>query len=153
MPENEVIEIYNYFLSLNHLKVKLGDTYNDLCHDAIIRCINNYDKYKNGSNIKAWAYTILRNIITDYYRFNKIRISISEFNLTSQEIRPNRHKEIRKLIHKKIKNRNTKSVMLLRLHGFKLYEIADFLDINNNTVKGIIAYNTKKLRYEQQISK
>ena len=40
----------------------------DLYQDTLYRAISNKDKYNVGTNIKAWLYTIMRNIFINDYR-------------------------------------------------------------------------------------
>jgi RNA polymerase sigma factor (sigma-70 family) len=47
------------------------DDAKDLIQETMYRAIVNKDKYKNGTNIKAWLYTIMRNIFINAYRRNK----------------------------------------------------------------------------------
>ena len=44
----------------------------DLYQDTAVRIITNADKYKQGTNFKAWAVTIMRNIFINNYR-KKVR--------------------------------------------------------------------------------
>ncbi|MCB0700887.1 MAG: RNA polymerase sigma factor [Chitinophagales bacterium] len=44
---------------------------NDLYQETMLRALVNKDKYKHGTNIKAWLYTIMRNIFINTYRRNK----------------------------------------------------------------------------------
>ncbi|MEP6927660.1 MAG: sigma-70 family RNA polymerase sigma factor, partial [Ginsengibacter sp.] len=40
----------------------------DLVQETMYRAIANREKYNNGTNIKAWLYTIMRNIFINNYR-------------------------------------------------------------------------------------
>ena len=44
----------------------------DLYQDTALRIITNADKYRQGTNFKAWAVTIMRNIFINNYR-KKVR--------------------------------------------------------------------------------
>src|SRR4030095_12194816 len=47
----------------------------DLFQETLYRALTNQDKYSTGTNIKAWLFTIMRNIfINDYRRKAKQRI-------------------------------------------------------------------------------
>ena len=41
---------------------------NDLYQDTALRIMANADKFKEGTNFKAWAITIMRNIFINNYR-------------------------------------------------------------------------------------
>jgi RNA polymerase sigma factor (sigma-70 family) len=43
----------------------------DLVQETLYRALANRDKYNAGTNIKAWMYTIMRNIFINNYRRNK----------------------------------------------------------------------------------
>src|SRR5688500_8585186 len=40
----------------------------DLFQETLFRALSNKDKYSVGTNIKAWLYTIMRNIFINNYR-------------------------------------------------------------------------------------
>lgn len=44
----------------------------DLMQETLLRALSNHEKYNVGTNIKAWMYTIMRNIFINDYR-KKIR--------------------------------------------------------------------------------
>ena len=63
----------------------------DLVQETLYRAISNREKYNVGTNIKAWLYTIMRNIfINDYRRKAKqntiLDNSINEFLLNSNQL-------------------------------------------------------------------
>jgi len=42
---------------------------NDLMQETILKAFNNRDKFSDGTNLKAWLYTIMKNtFITNYQR-------------------------------------------------------------------------------------
>src|SRR5690606_31946952 len=46
---------------------------NDLVQDTVLKAITYYNKFKTGTNLKGWLYTIMKNtFINNYRRFVKI---------------------------------------------------------------------------------
>src|SRR6201747_530403 len=45
-----------------------SETAKDLFQETLYRALANKDKYNVGTNIKAWLYTIMRNIFINNYR-------------------------------------------------------------------------------------
>src|SRR6202034_1790710 len=45
-----------------------NETAKDLLQETMFRALANKDKYNVGTNIKAWLYTIMRNIFINSYR-------------------------------------------------------------------------------------
>src|SRR5690606_18213980 len=52
----------------------------DLMQETLCRAIANKEKYQEGTNIKAWLYTIMRNIFINNYR------RIRKFTKVSSEV-------------------------------------------------------------------
>src|SRR6187431_1953626 len=51
------------------------DTAKDLFQETLYKALANKDKYSTGTNVKAWLFTIMRNIfINDYRRRAKQRL-------------------------------------------------------------------------------
>ena len=54
----------------------------DLFQETMVRALLNRDKYRVGTNLKAWLYTIMRNIFINNYRknkrFTKVNSDVSE---------------------------------------------------------------------------
>jgi RNA polymerase sigma factor (sigma-70 family) len=52
---------------------------NDLVQDTILKAITYYNKFKEGTNLKGWLYTIMKNtFINNYRRFVKINSFITK---------------------------------------------------------------------------
>ena len=45
-----------------------NETAKDLMQETLFRALSNHEKYNAGTNIKAWMYTIMRNIFINDYR-------------------------------------------------------------------------------------
>lgn len=59
------------------------DDANDLVQDTLLKAITYYNKFKEGTNLKGWLYTIMKNtFINNYRRF----VRISSFVSKSEEI-------------------------------------------------------------------
>ena len=58
--------------SLRPFAMKLtrdADDANDLLQDTLLKAFTNREKYADGTNLKAWLYTIMKNtFITNYQR-------------------------------------------------------------------------------------
>ena len=69
---NTVIQYHTDFLrpfavSLTHN----SEDAKDLFQETLLRALLYRDKYQFGTNLKAWLYTIMRNIFINNYRKNK----------------------------------------------------------------------------------
>ena len=133
----------------------------DLYQDTLYRAISNKDKYNVGTNIKAWLYTIMRNIFINNYRRKSKQNTIfdnspNEFLLDhNQSAVPNgaetsmRMKDINKAIHEL--PTIFKQPFMLYFEGYKYHEIADMLTEPLGTIKSRIHFARRLLK--NQISK
>src|ERR1700759_3258926 len=62
LNNEEFLMPFAFTLTHNHEDAK------DLYQETLFRAIHNKDKYNLGTNIKAWLYTIMRNIFINHYR-------------------------------------------------------------------------------------
>ena len=117
----------------------------DLFQETLYRALANEDKYGIGTNIKAWLYTIMRNIFINSYR-KKLKqniianVSANEFLLNSAKA-ATANDAIAALnmqeIHKVINNLPEifKAPFMLHYDGFKYDEIAGMLCETKITVR------------------
>jgi len=118
---------------------------NDLVQDTLIKAIRNHHLYKQGTNLRGWLYTIMRNTFINDYRKDgrrKAVIQTSE-DLSSFQLRASaadnmgERKFVMEDIHKALdKLQPEYAVPFLKyFEGFKYHEIAEELDIPIGTVK------------------
>lgn len=62
---SDFLKPYAVSLTQNHEDAK------DLFQETMMRALINKEKYEFGTNLKAWLYTIMRNIFINNYRRNK----------------------------------------------------------------------------------
>lgn len=123
---------------------------NDLCQETLYKAFAYRDKYEYGTNIKAWLFTIMRNIfINDYRRNTRKKVILDTIRYaqvqqaTSSEVNL-RLKEIYSAIHR-LPN-IFKTACLLYLQGYKYHEIALALNEPLGTIKSRIHFAKKLLR-------
>ncbi len=128
----------------------------DLFQETLYRALANKDKYNVGTNIKAWLYTIMRNVFINNYRRRAKQTTIfesspNEFLLNqSQTAIANtaesnlRVKDIQLAIHNLPEI--FRNPFLLYFDGFKYHEIADMLSEPLGTIKSRIHFARKLLK-------
>ncbi len=128
----------------------------DLFQETLYRALANKDKYNVGTNIKAWLYTIMRNVFINNYRRRAKQNTIfdsspNEFLLNqSQTAIANtaesnlRVKDIQLAIHNLPEI--FRNPFLLYFDGFKYHEIADMLSEPLGTIKSRIHFARKLLK-------
>lgn len=140
---------------------KDAEAANDLYQETLYKALANHEKYNAGTNIKAWLFTIMRNIFINDYRRKSKRKTV--FDNTSEDFLLNlkqasvpngaesvlREKEIRTAIDELPEI--FKVPFLLYFDGYKYQEIAEYLNEPLGTIKSRIHFARKLLK--EQISR
>jgi len=132
----------------------------DLYQETLYRALANKDKYNVGTNIKAWLYTIMRNIFINNYRRKAKQNTIfdstpNDFLLNQAQVSTvNAAESILKLkdIQQAIHHLPEifRNPFLLYFDGYKYHEIADMLDEPLGTIKSRIHFARKLLKAQVQ---
>ena len=136
---------------------KDSETANDLYQETLYKALANHEKYNAGTNIKAWLFTIMRNIfINDYRRKAKQKTVLDNsgndylLNNNKQATISNgaesslRMKEINEAVHQLPEI--FKVPFKLYFEGYKYQEIAELLAEPLGTVKSRIHFARKLLK-------
>ena len=134
---------------------------NDLFQETLYKAWINQEKYNAGTNLRAWLFTIMRNIfINDYRRKVKQKtipdstpndhlLSLKQVAVQNAAESKMRIKEINTAIHQL--PGIFKTPFLLYFDGYKYNEIADMLHEPLGTIKSRIHFARKLLK--EQISR
>ncbi|MFC6103997.1 RNA polymerase sigma factor [Olivibacter domesticus] len=129
---------------------------NDLVQDTVLKAITYYEKFREGTNLKGWLYTIMKNtFINNYRRF----VKISSFVTKSDEISSanlaysatgnmGENKFVMDDIKQAMANLSDDYYVPFTMYfeGYKYHEIADHLAIPIGTVKTRIHVARKTLK-------
>ncbi len=132
----------------------------DLFQETLYRALSNKDKYNVGTNIKAWLYTIMRNIFINDYRkrakqsvvldhspndflIDQTRTKVLNDGVTNLNLR-----EVKQMIHDLPELFRTP--FNLYFEGYKYNEIAEALNEPLGTIKSRIHFARKILKQKIQ---
>lgn len=136
---------------------------NDLIQETVLKAFTNRDKFSDGTNLKAWLYTILKNtFITNYQRMvrrntfidttdNLHFINSSGNSVENSAYSKFTNEDIERALDKL--DETFKTPFMMYFKGFKYYEIADRLNIPLGTVKNRIHIARKELQHFLKIYK
>lgn len=128
----------------------------DLVQETMYKAIANSEKYNNGTNIKAWLYTIMRNIFINNYRKktkqqvvfdstpNDFLLDYNQSSISNLAESGMRLKEIHEAIH--YLPTIFKEPFVLYFDGYKYHEIAGMLHEPLGTIKSRIHFARKLLK-------
>ena len=138
-----------------------NDTARDLMQETLYRALANKDKYHVGTNIKAWMYTIMRNIFINNYRRSAKQNTIFDSTPNDFLLDYNQYatanaaetnlslKEIKEAVYHLPEI--FKNPFELYFDGYKYHEIAEILAEPLGTIKSRIHFARKLLK--QQLSR
>ena len=133
-----------------------SDDANDLVQDTLLKAITYYNKFREGTNLKGWLYTIMKNtFINNYRRFVKIssmvtktdEISSSQLSYSAKS-NGGEQKFVMDDIKKALNSLQQEYYVPFTMYfeGYKYHEIAEHLEIPIGTVKTRIHVARKLLK-------
>lgn len=160
MTHSEFYERFDQMSNLLHsfaynLTKNVEDS-KDLYQETAFRAMTNRDKFRPGTNFKAWLFTIMKNIFINNYRkktkANTIMDSTDNMyylNSGSTVISNGAEsnimmKELIKMIEEL--DDSVRIPFLMHYQGFKYQEIAEHLELPLGTVKSRIFFARKELK-------
>jgi len=128
----------------------------DLIQETLLRALSSREKFAEGTNLKAWLYTIMKNIFINNYRRNKKRNTIIDVTEDMYLINSSGTRVVNQGESNISMENVTQAVDLLQdefkvpfmMHydGFKYHEIAEKLVLPIGTVKSRIHFARKELK-------
>ncbi len=153
------INVDNLTTALRPFALKLTrdmEDANDLLQETMMKAFKNRDKFADGTNLKAWMYTIMKNtFITNYQRmvrrntFIDTTENLHYINSTESTIQNGAYESFAlRDIYSAVDNLPDAYKVPFTMHfrGFKYHEIAEKLNIPIGTVKNRIHIARKDLK-------
>lgn len=143
------LNAFAYNLTRNNEEAK------DLYQETAIRAISNKDKFKPGTNLKAWLFTIMKNIFINNYRKKTKRNTVIDTTENSYYLNSGQTVENQaagNIIMSELEGiigeiDDTLSEPFMMYHeGYKYQEISDMLTLPLGTVKSRIFFARKAIR-------
>lgn len=128
----------------------------DLYQETAYRALVNQDKFRVGTNMKAWLFTIMRNIFINNYRKkikkntildstdNQYYLNTGGPTVLNDANSAMMMDELQLLVNKL--DDSTRIPFLMHYYGYKYQEIADQLDLPLGTIKSRIFFARKELK-------
>lgn len=155
--------LFKFALALTRDKVKA----NDLLQETFLNALNYKKKFRYGSSVKPWVFTIMRNLYRNDYR--KMQKNIINNNLSNndffmvlvkdnQPIKPDEEFIVKEIL-KEINNLSIKMKKPFKMFisGYKYEEISSILSVKVGTIKsrifmarGILREKLKDFEYKNQ---
>lgn len=157
------IEFYNKIDlitgSLNSFALNLTknrDDAEDLFQETAFRAVSNKEKFRPGTNFKAWMFTIMKNIFINNYRKktkantvidsteNLYYLNSGKNTISNNADRNLLMDELGEMIDKL--DENIRRPFLMHFEGYKYQEIAEELELPLGTIKSRIFFARKALK-------
>lgn len=128
----------------------------DLYQETAFRALTNREKFRPGTNFKAWLFTIMKNIFINNYRKkvkantiidstdNQYYINSGNNAISNKAESSIMMKELTRMIDRL--DDSIRVPFLMHYQGYKYQEIADYLELPLGTVKSRIFFARKDLK-------
>lgn len=154
--DNQFDKMTSVLQSFAYNLTKNAEDAKDLFQETAFRAITNREKFRPGTNFKAWLFTIMKNIFINNYR-KKMKANtiidstenlyylnsgkVTTINSGSSNIMM---KELTQIIEQL--DDSIRVPFMMHYHGYKYQEIADHLQLPLGTVKSRIFFARKELK-------
>lgn len=129
------------------------DLADDLVQDALAKALSNYDRFEQGTNLKAWLFRIIRNTHIDEMRKVQrrgthidvddeevVQIGVPGSQLSSVEL-----VEFRRAFAK-LSDEDREVLLLIGMEGHTYEEASEMIDVPVGTVKSRLSRARDRLR-------
>ena len=152
----------NLLQSFAYSLTKNTEDARDLYQETAYRAITNREKFRPGTNLKAWLFTIMKNIFINNYRKkvkantimdttdNQYYIKSGDNAIGNKAESSIMMKELTRMID--TLDESIRIPFLMHYQGYKYQEIADHLELPLGTVKSRIFFARKDLKVQIQKS-
>lgn len=148
----------NLLQSFAYSLTKNTEDARDLYQETAYRAITNREKFRPGTNLKAWLFTIMKNIFINNYRKkvkantimdttdNQYYINSGDNAIGNKAESSIMMKELTRMID--TLDESIRVPFLMHYQGYKYQEIADYLELPLGTVKSRIFFARKDLKVQ-----
>ncbi|HNS18439.1 MAG TPA: RNA polymerase sigma factor [Bacteroidales bacterium] len=154
---------FNYKLlglkeNLNYFAILLTSNQEDakdLVQDTFVKALTHREQFQSGTNLKAWAYTIMKNTFINNYRRNAKANTMVDTtddlyylnsSMSSEEESAESRMHVNDILQRIARlEESHRRPFEMHTNGFKYKEIAEALDLSIGTVKSRIFFTRKKL--------
>lgn len=137
-------DIYRYLISLTHNP----DLSEDLLSETFVNAIKSIRNFKGKSSVKTWLFSIARNLWLQSIRKEKRTVEYDDLlelyvsdTIEEKLITEETANRIRNLLLEK--DERTQRIVNMRLEGYSFIEIAEEVNISENSAR-VIDFRTKK---------
>ncbi len=136
-------EIISYIPQLRSFAISLSgsvDKGDDLVQDTLLRAMDKIALYQEGTNLKAWLFTILRNIFYSDYRKKSREVQDTEGFYASSMTAPTTqevHVDLQNVMHAmtKLSDDQREALTLICMNGMSYEEAAEVCNCQIGTMK------------------
>ncbi len=150
----------SFLMQLAMKLTRSSEDSNDLIQETFFKALKNKDKFQEGTNIKGWLYTIMKNTFINAYRKrknqntfvdetdNKYFLNMGETEKTATTDASVDQEYMMQQINSVEKT--YVETFMMYYNGYKYEEISEILDIPLGTVKSRIFLARKKMQAKLQ---
>lgn len=149
-PKEEMIEYLPALRAFALSLTRQASAADDLVQDTVLKAWSNFDKYQEGTNLRAWLFTILRNTYYSDRRKKSREVEDGDGILSGQLSEKPAHDgrlQLRdfRVAFDTLTDEQRESLILVGASGFSYEEAADMCGCAVGTIKSRIARGRQQL--------
>jgi RNA polymerase sigma-70 factor (ECF subfamily) len=158
--------VERHYAALHYLAYSIlgnADEADDAVQEGIIRALGRIERYRPGSNLKAWLSSIVVNQSREMIRRRKVRRRLRDSlawiyrstlpgNSPEDKAVKNESRSTLWTIVNRLGEKHRMPVILRYVHKFSLCEISEILGIREGTVSSRLHYACRKLGQEMAVN-
>ncbi|MDQ2094973.1 RNA polymerase sigma factor [Rhodalgimonas zhirmunskyi] len=155
-PRDEIVE---HLGSLRAFAVSLtrnGSAADDLVQETIVKAWKNFDKFKEGTNLRAWLFTIQRNTFYSQRRKAKREVADSDGEMAAQlSVKPHHDGRLAmndfRTAFAQLPVEQREALVLVGAEGMTYEEAAETCEVAVGTIKSRVNRGRKRLAELMQL--
>lgn len=123
----------------------------DLVQTTCLKALKNIDRFKEGTNLRAWLFTILRNTFISEFRRKSAEVELPEeadsfiSGPAGNQEATCEMQDVARALHK-MKPEFRETLLLVGAAGFQYEEVAEMMELEVGTVKSRVSRARRQLR-------
>ncbi len=164
MSKNEfgamILSHESFLMQLAMKLTRSTEDSNDLLQETLFKALKNQNKFQEGTNIKGWLYTIMKNTFINAYRKRKNQNTFVDDTDNKYFLNMGETEKVATtdaIVDQEYMMRQINSIektyvetFMMYYNGYKYEEISEILDIPLGTVKSRIFLARKKMQSKLQ---
>jgi RNA polymerase sigma-70 factor (ECF subfamily) len=149
-----VVPIKKHLYNFIRKSLNFSHDADDIFQETLLKSFRYFHSFKQGSNFKAWIFTIAHNLVKDYFRKPGTLVSLEDADIVVSEEDYSLPDDVREIYHMagNLKPRHREVFFLYYYNEFKVPEIVEITGLTKFNIKYILHQARKSVKDMMEVS-